>query len=115
LLHSFALAKIIFMEQIMNKSPRQRRSQEAIRNLLNEFENAGVSVNEFCNTHRISRAAFYKWQSRHKSKKQGNRPAGFANLHIIPSTSPMHALFAEVKGIKIYQPVSAAYLNELLQ
>jgi hypothetical protein len=112
------------MEQITNKPRRRRRSQHEILNLLNEFEKAGVSVKEFCGLHSISKATFHKWQSRYKTKKeQEDKPtglptgqAGFADLHITPSTATANeVLFAEVKGIKIYQPVTASYLKELLQ
>jgi hypothetical protein len=60
--------------------------------------------------HNIGKATFHKWQSRYKSKtgKQAEA-AGFATLQVSSSI----ALFAEVKGIKIYQPVNAAYLKEL--
>jgi hypothetical protein len=108
------------MEPTNDKPVRTRRSHAEVLNLLTEFEKANVSVKEFCNTHRISRAAFYKWQSRDKSKKQGRKPTGFAALQITSSSSSADALlFAEVKGpdsyrVKIYQPVSAAYLKELL-
>lgn len=93
-----------------------RRSNSEIINLLNEFEKTGVSVKEFCITHSIGKATFHKWQSRYKSKPDKQRKrAGFARLHIVPSalhTQP--PLFAEVNGIKIYQPVRASYLKEFL-
>lgn len=103
------------MEQIINNPRRRRRSNGEILILLNEFEKAGVSVKEFCILHGISKAAFHKWQSRYKTKRQQKyKPGGFAELHITPSTAT-EVLFAEVKGIRIYQPVTAFYLKELLQ
>ena len=96
------------MEQITNKRSRIRRSNQEILNLLNEFEKNQVSVKEFCLMHNIGKATFHKWQTRYTTKAE--RPSGFASLQIIPSAA---SLFAEVKGIKIYQPVAASYLNEL--
>ena len=97
------------MEQIISHPRRVRRSAEEIIHLLTEFEKANVSVKEFCATHNISRASFHKWQSRYKSKEP---IAGFVPLQIASLIAPA-VLFAEVKGIKIYQPVTAAYLKEL--
>lgn len=103
------------MEQVISdRPPRIRRNNEQICYLLSEFEKAGVSVKEFCTMHNISKATFHKWQSRYKPKQADSTNLnGFADLHIIPSAGQT-SLFAEVNGIRIYQPVAAAYLKELL-
>ena len=97
------------MEQIINDR-RRRRSKEEILNKLGEFEKANVSVKEFCLTHNISKANFHKWQGRYKTKKP---VAGFVPVRVTSAIGSV-ALFAEVRGVKIYQPVTAAYLKELL-
>lgn len=107
------------MEQTSIRSPRIRRSNQQILDLLCDYEKGGVSVKEFCSIHNISTGTFYKWQSRYKSKReQDSKPAaqaGFANLTIIPSAGHVNtSLFAEVNGIKIYQRVDASYLKALL-
>ena len=91
---------------------RSRRTHEQIQNLLSEFRISGYTVREFCRQHNLSSGTFHKWQSRHKGKplKKAN-VSGFASL-VIDSSSK--GLFAEVKGIRLYQAVSAAYLKELL-
>ncbi|NJO24655.1 MAG: transposase [Bacteroidia bacterium] len=110
---NFGIDSFAFMEQIANKPARRRRSTHEILGLLDEFEKGGVSVKEFCIRHNISKAAFHKWQSRHKSNT--DEQPGFADLHIIPQVANIHAaLFAEVKGVRIYQPVSVSYLKELM-
>jgi|AntDryMetagUQ255_1029468.scaffolds.fasta_scaffold09588_3 hypothetical protein len=105
------------MEQITNTPLRIRRSEQEILKLLTEFEITAVNINEFCLTHNIGKGTFHKWQSRYKSKtKKPMEAAGFAHLQI--TSSPIKAqaiLFAEVNGIKIYRPVDASYLKELLQ
>jgi hypothetical protein len=101
------------MEQIINKPTRHRRNRAAILELLDKFKESQLSIKEFCLLHQISQASFHKWQSRYRNKAFGKpAPGGFADLHV---TASAHRLFAEVKGIKIYQPVAAAYLKELLQ
>ncbi len=114
--HIFLLPTIYkFMEQITNKLPRIRRTQEQIKKLLEEFENGDKTVSEFCELYSIGKTAFYKWQSRYKRKAAKNfKPVGFAKLKIhTPNPNPAAGLFAEVHGIKIYQPVGASYLKEL--
>ena len=102
------------MESIKNQSPRARRSIRDIHDLLKEFELGSVSAVEFCKRHNISKGTFYKWQSRYKRKEENKtNGAGFANIRIIPSSGD--SLFAEVRGIKIYQVVAASYLKELLK
>ncbi len=105
------------MEHSTSNPIRRRRKKEEIPGLLNEFEKRGFTVKEFCEMYNISKATFHKWQSRYGNKiKQQTRLTGFAKVHIIPSRLNNQAsIFAEVNGIKIYQPVAAAYLKELLQ
>lgn len=92
---------------------RTRRTREQIENLLTEFSKTGETIKQFCQQHNISAGTFHKWQSRHKGKvlKKVNG-SGFAAITVAPLSTGN--LFAEVKGIRIYQPVSAAYIKELL-
>lgn len=91
--------------------PRPRRTRQQIRELLDEYEKAGCTVKEFCRIHGINQGNFHKWKSRSKEAPKDKLP-GFTKLQVIPSTADR--LFAEVNGIRFYQPVSAAYLKELL-
>jgi hypothetical protein len=103
------------MEQIVNKLPRVRRTQEQIKQLLEEFKNGDKKVSKFCELHRINNATFHKWQSRYKEKVQKkSKPGGFTKIKIhTPDLNLTGVLFAEVQGIKLYQPVTASYLKEL--
>ena len=101
------------MDSMEQKPVRARRTRQQILELLAQFDQAGSSVVAFCNQHQISRANFHKWKSRYKIVPQSVKPIpGFARVEVV---SPMQssALFAEVKGIRLYQPVSASYLKEL--
>jgi hypothetical protein len=104
------------MEQSINrKPPRIRRSKAEIANLLGEFEKINASVKDFCLLHNISRTTFQKWQSRYKTKSvQQVSSSGFAELQISGHETVKPDLFAEIRVIKIYQPVTAVYLKELL-
>jgi len=103
------------VDQREQKPLRQRRTRQQILELLEQFEQAGSSVVAFCNQHQISRANFHKWKSRYKIIPQSVKPMPrFARVEVIPPVQSS-ALFAEIKGIRLYQPVSASYLKELLQ
>ena len=99
----------------MIKQVKTRRTVHQILVLLDEFEKGEIGIPEFCSIHNICKATFHKWGSRYKEKvgKPGE-PTGFTTLKITGENNSSPAiLFAEVKGIKIYQPVSASYLKEL--
>lgn len=99
------------MEQEQIK--RARRSSAEVRQLLELFSQSGMSAKEFCVLHSISEAGFYKWRSRYSNKPSG----GENNFVMLREASAVHdssVLFAEVKGIRFYQAVSASYLKELI-
>ncbi len=100
------------MEVDVAKPSGVQRSKEEIISLLEECRKSGKSVKEFAKTKGIHEATYYNWRNKYVGKE---KRAGFAKLKINP-TQATHTsvLFAEVKGIKIYQTVSASYLKELL-
>ena len=104
------------MEQNEYKLSRTDYSQEQRLDFLARFKTAHTSVKEFCRRHGINESSFRKWQSRYGNNTETQvKAAGFAQLQI--SSAPVNTptkLFAEVKGIKIYQPVAASYLKDLL-
>ncbi len=104
------------MEVILPKPQGVRWSKEEIISLLEECRMSRVSVKEFVKSKGIHEATYYNWRNKYGSKpvKQKVR-SGFSELKIKPSSVMGAAtLFAEVKGIKIYQSVTAVYLKELL-
>jgi len=104
------------MEVVVSKPSVVKRSKEEIMLLLEECRQSGVRVKEFVKLKGIHEATYYNWRNKYGGK-QGKQKgqAGFATLKI-NRAAVAHAavLFTEVKGIKIYHPVAAAYLKELL-
>ncbi len=93
---------------------RRQRTPEEIIKLLQEFDNSeGITVSEFCQMHDVSDATYYNWRKMHGSRSREEKPAGF--IELIESNEVQHGnhLFAEVKGIKLYQPVAPEYLKAL--
>ena len=88
------------------------RSKQEIKRLLKEHAQSGLSVKAFCAGLPIAEATFYHWKKKFSKDIGVTGKAGFVPVEIVPSAG--HGLFAEVGSIKIYQPVSAAYLKELL-
>jgi hypothetical protein len=77
--------------------------------LLAEYEQGTQSIKSFCASHNIPTATFHNWKKNYANSCKEQH--GFAAIKV---TSADNGLFAEVGRIKIYQPVSAAYLKELL-
>ncbi len=104
------------METTSAKKIRIFRGAENILHILDEYRKSNLSVKAFCIENNIASASFHNW------KKKYNKPAvkpgkqrGFTALQVTPFIPVMEpALFAEIKGIKIYQQVDAVYLKELL-
>ena len=98
-----------------NTGGRRQRTPEEIINLLEEFENSeDITVKEYCAMIGVSDAAFYGWRKQYGSKADTEEPsAGFIELIAHDSQPGSQTLFAEVKGIKLYQPVAAEYLKVL--
>jgi hypothetical protein len=90
------------------------RNEEKILFLLDEYKKSNLSIKGFCIENDISSASFHNWKKKYSKRmvKPGRQP-GFAKLQITPP-AVVSAPFAEVKGIKIYQWVTASYLKELL-
>jgi len=100
------------MEQHEVSKIRVRRTQQQIDELLTAYEEGGHGVKEFCEMKGLNPGNFHKWLSRRKVAGSNNPTAsGFSKL--VLQTPPTDHLFAEVRGIRLYQPVSAVYLKEL--
>ena len=103
------------MEQSIQSRRPQRNSQE-ISHLLEEFKTSGVSTQEFCDKHGIPKGTFYTWKKRFKKKAVKASASGFVKVSVSKALpgGPTPILFAEVKGIRLYQEVSASFLKALL-
>ena len=93
----------------MEQAKKSRRSSKEIKELLALFDSSGLSAKQFCTNNGISETAFYKWRGRYRTVEA---KSDFIPLQVASSSSP--GLFAEVNGIRIFQPVSASFLKELL-
>jgi transposase-like protein len=97
-----------------NTSGRRQRTPEEIIELLKEFENSeGITIKEFCEINDISDATYYNWRKQYGSKSKEEKPSGFIELVNPAATSGSEPLFAEVKIIRLYQPVSADYFKTI--
>jgi hypothetical protein len=104
------------MEQAETKSTPIKRSREEILQLISEYKkSSGLTIKAFCQLKGISEGLFYSYQSRYRSGKQrSNKSGSFIAITPQPPKESNNKLFAEVKGIKIYQVVPAEYLKALV-
>jgi hypothetical protein len=104
------------MERMNSDQSSGRRSKAQIHELLREFDKSdGLTVTAFCKLHQISKASFYSARSRYRTKDASKqKPAGFIAITQPACKESTGSLFAEVHGIKLYQPVPAEYLKVLV-
>lgn len=100
----------------MDGTSKQRKTDQEIIQLMEDFEKSGaMTVKEFCEAYEISNATFYNWQRIYRNRNQ-NESEGFLSLDVVASQceQPEGTLFAEFKGLRFYQQVSASFLKELV-
>lgn len=97
------------MEKV--SSQRQLRSSGQKEELLQLQQRSGLSIKSFCVKHNIAMATFDNWKQQRKKQVAVVEGSGFAELEIQVPCQPL--LFAEVKGIRLYQPVSVDFLKAL--
>ena len=103
------------METSAAKKIRIFRGEEAILNILADYKKSKLSIKTFCLAHNIASATFHNWKKKYSKRLvKPAKPNGFTELQITSPATIEAPLFAEVKEIKIYQWVTAAYLKELL-
>lgn len=104
------------MDQAHLNNRTARRSKQQLLELLAEYDKTrGMSIKDFCKLHKVTEGSFYTARKRHRSvtvaKKQSS---GFIAIKRPAFDQPVATLFAEVKGIKFYQPVPVDYLKALI-
>jgi hypothetical protein len=108
-------------QQVVGGKSIVRRSEEEIQRLLNEQEQSGLTVKEYCEMYDIVEQTFYGWAKRYRSKGAEDvkdpaaQPGGFAAIEVVPTlVQDRPQLFAEIGNIKLYKEVPAEYLKTLL-
>jgi hypothetical protein len=103
------------MEQSEQKRSGSRRNRQELIALVKKFEKSeGITVKAFCALHNIGEGAFYSFRKRYYHKRaKPEKPTGFIKIRPTAAEGKPGILFAEVKGIRLYQPVSADYLKAL--
>ncbi len=99
------------IEEIKPAGRRSGRSSKEIKELLQSFEQSGEDIRVFCQAHNIGVSTFQKWKSRYGKKEAAPvEEDGFVSLQLSPIATAGNTagLFAEVRGIKLYQPVAAS-------
>jgi hypothetical protein len=96
---------------------RGTRTKEDMFGLIARHDKSNTTVKEFCQLHGLTQGIFYYWQKKyHLENSEPGSQSAFVQLQV-EDTQHVGAhlgLFAEVRGIKLYQAVPAAYLKELL-
>lgn len=98
------------MENISSVKRRLFRSKSEILELLGQQQQSGLNIQAFCNLHSIPSGSFHNWKKKFSSGDASSTASSFTPVQL---KAAAQQLFAEVNGIRLYQPVSAGYLKEL--
>ncbi|RXK81835.1 IS66 family insertion sequence element accessory protein TnpA [Filimonas effusa] len=98
------------MERTSAVNHRHFRGRAVIVELLEAHRQSGLSIKDFCVNRCIPEGSFHNWRRRYGKENTASVSSSFAPIQLNTGSA---SLFAEVNGIKLYQPVSAAYLKEL--
>jgi hypothetical protein len=102
------------MDQTEPKPVKIKRTRQEVAQLLREFDKSqGITAKDFCQKHQISEGAFYSARKRQRSKNEEPQKSAFIPLPPPAGKERSGVLFAEVKGIRLYQAVPAEYLKTL--
>jgi len=96
---------------------RGTRTKEDMFGLIAKHDKSNSTVKEFCQLHGLTPGIFYYWQKKyHTENSEPDSQSGFIQLQVEDTqhVGTHQGLFAEVRGIRLYQAVPAAYLKELL-
>lgn len=88
-------------------------SSQMITALVSEYEKGDRTIKEYCSDKGIKRTTFYYWLSKRKNNKQLRPGPAFVPL-TIKEDLPEEKVFAEYKGLRLYQSVSVEFLKALI-
>jgi hypothetical protein len=94
------------------KARSARRSSLEIQSIITAYKKSGLSRVEYCKLHKVNEGTLSTWLGRYKRK---DAPQGFIPVCVAEKMAGHEGqLFAECRGVKLYQRVDAGYLKELL-
>jgi hypothetical protein len=99
------------------RKPSGKRTEADIESLIRKYYSSkGITIKAFCEQHAIREWKFYTWHKRYRSAEGfAKEQQRFVPVEVMSIDDDKAAgLFAEVQGIRIYQPVPADYLKFLL-
>lgn len=106
------------MQQLNGEPPVSRNRKQQMLELLSKYDKtSGMTVKAFCQLHQISEGSYYYYSGRKRyrsSVTSRSKQSGFIAITQPAGKESVNSLFAEVKGIKLYQAVPADYLKALI-
>ena len=93
------------------------QKSERMSRLVCDYKSSGLTIKQYCAANKIKEKTFYYWQR--KYKRAGIIPAmpSIVPINLSSANTEHHeapSLFAEIRGLKLYQAVPAEYLLALL-
>ena len=89
-----------------------RRTTEEIKSIISDYENSGLSLNDYSKLHQLNKVYLTRWMKRHNNPKPSK---GFVAVRAVKEPAILkEVLFAEYRGIRFYQAVDPSYLKALV-
>lgn len=102
---------------IVKENERPATKADRMKEIVNNYPCSGKTVSQYCAAHKIKGKTFYYWLRKYRNTEVPvlNKPTILpVNIDSIAVGGECQPLFAELLGIKIYQPVPAEYLLTLI-
>ena len=102
---------------IVNHNERLKHKAERMKELVRNYPCSGQIAKQYCAVNKIKEKTFYYWLWKYRTSEIPvlTRPTILpVNIDPISMEAENQPLFAELLGIKIYQPVPAEYLLTLI-
>ncbi|PWV44392.1 hypothetical protein [Chitinophaga sp. S165] len=105
--------------QIITAKPKEdiKQKSERMSKLVRDYKSSGLTIKQYCIANKIKEKTFYYWLKKYKSADiipamPSIIPIDISAVNTEHNEAP--ALFAELRGLKLYQAVPAEYLLALL-
>ncbi|PSL28353.1 IS66 family insertion sequence element accessory protein TnpA [Chitinophaga ginsengisoli] len=102
---------------IVKRNEHLATKADRMKEIVSGYPASGKTVAQYCAANKIKEKTFYYWLRKYRKTDTAvlSKPSILPiNIESISIPGECQPLFAELMGIKIYQPVPAEYLLKLI-
>ena len=105
------------MQIITRRKWAIKQKSERMFRLVHDYKSSGLTIRQYCVANKIKEKTFYYWLRKYKSAGIIQAMPSILPINITfvnPEHNEASPLFAELRGLMLYQPLPAKYLLTLL-